>query len=425
MDTYPEAGQKQKLSWRLVAGVVVVGAGVGWWAYRAAQAPVQPAQQTDQTSPAASSPAPSLDLTKLAPPTAPENPYQNAGYSELLGLLRGKLAGSGEEVLAALAEIAETRPDLAISLAQQLGRTDEEKAAWVGNIVKQWTERDPKQAWDWLTQPNNKLTSSPLISVVMNAMAASNPDMLLGNLDILLLQDDTSGGPLGARNSVYLGLQALINSGNVNLARAAVEGWANDPQKLKIGTTAFEIVAMAMDKTTPENTASWLRSLPASDDRNSAIGTFAVSWGQSDPAGAMHWAETLNPQEGQSQTIGQIFTQWMQSDPGAAMNWLDDYIPRTSGVVEDDVLIGSMILFSPTAKSDPSEALKLADSISDPQTRSIYQQQVFQSWGRTDPGAAVEFVMNSTTISPDQKQLLIQQIQDSYKAATNPNPPEQ
>jgi hypothetical protein len=55
----------------------------------------------------------------------------------------------------------------------------------------------------------------------------------------------------------------------------------------------------------------------------------------------------------------------------------------------------------------------------------IYQEQVAQSWGRTDPGAAVEFVLNSTTIDKDQKQILIQQIQDSFKAANTPNPPEQ
>ncbi len=417
MYSYPGVRPKQKFSWPLLAGVVVAGVVLGWWAYRAGRAPLP----TDQAGPAASS-GPALDLTRLAAPDADAEMYRTAGYDELLGLLRGKLAGSGRDVLAALAEIARDRPDLAIALAEELGRTGAEKSAWVANLVGQWTSRDPKSAWDWLTQPDNKLTTPSLLGTVLDAMAVSDPEMLLGNVDMLLLRDDHSGSPFSAQNSVYMGLQALVKSGNVDLARAAVEAWANDPGKLNIGPAAYELVAMAMDKSTPENTAAWLRSMPPSEDRNSAVTTFASTWGQSDPGAAMHWAESLPAEEGQSAAVGQIFVGWMQSDPGPAMNWLDDYIPRTAGVVEDDVLIGSMILFSPTTKNDPTEAMKLADSIDDPQTRFIYQQELAQSWGRTDPGAAVEYVMNSTTITDDQKQLLIQQIQSANKSANKPRP---
>ncbi len=259
----------------------------------------------------------------------------------------------------------------------------------------------------------------------MDTMATSAPETLLGNMDVLLLRDDTSGNFMAAQNSVYLGLQALIKSGNLYLARAAVEAWANDPLKLNVGPAAYELVAMTMDKNAPESTAAWLRSLPITEDRNSAIETFVASWGQNDPPAAMHWAEKLAPQEGQPEAVGRVFIEWMQNDAGAAINWLDDYIPRSATVAEGDDLIGSMILFSPTAKSNPKEALKLADSIDNPESRLIYQEQVFQSWARTDPGAAVEYVMNSTTIASDQRELLFQQILEANKQANAPNQPEQ
>jgi hypothetical protein len=426
MYAYPGVQNKQKFSWRLLAGLVALSAAFGWWAYRTGQAPLpQPAQPADQTGPAASSPGPARDLTGLGAPGAATDVYRTAGYTELLDLLRGKLAGSAGEVPAALAEIAQSRPDLAIDLAQELGRTDEEKSTWVSGLVKTWTLRDPKNAWDWLAKPDNKLTTPPLFGVVMDAMAVSDPEMLLGNIDVLLLRDDKSGSPFSAMNSVSMGLEALIKSGNIDLARAAVEAWAADPGKLNFGPAAYQIVAMAMDKNTPETTAAWLRSLPASEDRNNALTALASTWANSNPGAAMHWAETIPATEGQSAAISQVFSQWMQNDPVAAMNWLDDYIPRTSGIVEDDTLIGSMILFSPTTKNDPGEAMKLADAIANPQTRLVYQQQVAQSWGRTDPGAAVEYVLNSTTIGQDQKQLLIQEIQDANKAINSPNPPEQ
>jgi hypothetical protein len=420
MYSYPGARPKQKFSWPLFAGVVVAGAVLGWWAYRAGRAPLPPGPPTGQGPGASSGPA--LNLTRLAVPGADAETYRTAGYDELLKLLQGKLAGSGQDVLAALAEIARDRPDLAIALAEELGRTNAEKSSWVATLVGQWTSRDPKSAWDWLTQPDNKLTTPALLGTVLDAMAVSDPEMLLGNVDMLLLRDDHSGSPFSARNSVYMGLEALVKSGNVDLARAAVEAWAGDPGKLPIGPAAYEIVAMAMDKTTPEVTAAWLKSLPASEDLNSAVTTFAGTWAQSDPGAAMRWAESIPAEEGQSGAIGQIFVGWMQSDPGTAMNWLDNYIPRTAGIMEDDTLIGSMILFSPTTKKDPTEAMKLADSIADPQTRFIYQQELVQSWGRTDPGSAVEYVMNSTTIADDQKQLLIQQIQSANKSANTPRP---
>ncbi|HKB89554.1 MAG TPA: hypothetical protein VKC60_03435, partial [Opitutaceae bacterium] len=62
-------------------------------------------------------------------------------------------------------------------------------------------------------------------------------------------------------------------------------------------------------------------------------------------------------------------------------------------------------------KNDPQEALKLADSISNPQTREIYESQVFQSWGRRNPSAAIDYLQKSPTIAPEQKQLLMQEIQ--------------
>jgi hypothetical protein len=421
MYTYPGVRPKQKFSWPLLAGVVVAGAALAWWAYHAGSAPLPSAQPAGP----AASPGPALDLTGLAAPGAASEVYRTSGYDELLALLRGKLSGSGAEVRAALDEIARDRPALALALAEALGRTDAEKSAWVTGLLKTWATREPQQAWDWLTQPDNKVTTVPLVGVAMDAMALSDPEMLLGKVDALLLKDDHSGSPFSAWNSVYMGLEALVKSGNVDLARAAVEAWANDPGKLNFGPAAYQIVAMAMDKSTPETTAAWLRTLPPSEDRNSAITGFATTWATNDPSAAMRWAESLTADESQSAAVSQIFAGWMQTDPSAAMNWLDDYIPRTAGIVEDDTLIGSMILFSPSTKSDPGEAMKLADSIANPQTRMVYQQQLVQSWGRTDPGAAVEFVMNSTTIDKDQKQLLIQEIQDAYKAVNTPNPPEQ
>jgi hypothetical protein len=423
MQTDPGLQTKPKLFWLLLAGAAVAVLALGWWFFRARKTPVAADQQTSQSQQTVSPSLPVSVSSTVTNTPAAVDPNQTPGYGDLLDGLRKKLSGSVADALAALAEIALTQPDLAARLAQDLGRTDEEKAAWVKDIVKKWAERDPQHAWNWLTQQtflSEKVANASLVSEVMGVMAASDPEMLIGNMDKLLRQGNTTG-LFGVQNATYLGLQALIKSGNVNLAQEAVEVWANDPLKLPVGAAGYEIVAMAMDKNNPESTGAWLTSMPASDDRNSAIDTFAYMWGESNPAAAMRWAQSLTTQEGQSEIAGRVFSEWIQSDPDAATNWLDNYISNTPNNTGNDTMIGSMVLFSPAVKNDPGEALKLVDTISNPQTRAAYQQQIFQSWGRTDPAAATDYVTKSPTIDSSLKTLLLQQIKD----ASNPNPPEQ
>jgi hypothetical protein len=397
---------KSKFSRLLLVRAIVAVFVLNWWVFQTGQASASPVQQTAQQS-----------------------RYRTGGYIELRSLLRQKLPGSVNEVSSGLAEIAQGRPGMAVDLAEDLGRTDAEKAAWAGDILKQWAGRDPQSAWDWLGQQtyltDTQLANGSLVSVVMDAMAGSDPKMLVEKVNSLLHQDDPSSGPLSVPASVYLGLQALIESGHAGLAQTAVEAWANDPLQPKIGAAAYEFVAMALAKNSPQTAAAWLRSLPASDDRNSALVTFTSFWGQSDPAAAMHWAETLAPQEGQPEVISQIFSGWMRSNAAAAMNWLGHYTSRTPAFVESDLMIGSLVLFSPAAKNDPKVALKLSDKITNPQTREIYQEQVYQSWGRRDPAAAIDYLQQNPMIASEQKKILIQQIQEASQQAALPDQMEQ
>jgi len=340
---------------------------------------------------------------------------------ERLGRLREKLSTSPENALADLEELARTQPEKAIGFAYDLGRTDEEKAAWVQAILKPWADRNPGQAWNWVVRPGNRLANNSLLTVVIDSMAASDPEMLVGKITGAIVVDDKSGSLLAAPNIISLGLLAMVRSGKVERAKAAVEAWANDPGKPKIGEVAYDIVAMGLDQKEPANIGAWLRSLPASQDRNAAIASLAYNWGTRDPVAAMHWAQTLTPQQDQPNAVSRVFGEWVQSDPTQAIPWLKNYLARTPNSVARDAMIGSLVLFSPLAKNNPGAAAKLADSITNPEARFTYQQQIFQAWGRSDAPTAIQYVQHSPTISPDRKKLLIQEIQE----ASLPNPPDQ
>jgi len=409
MSANPDFKQKRGFLYALLAAAAMGVVAFGWRFFRAEKAP---AGSAVPIAPAAHA-APSSPQETLRPV---EISYDSLGYDQLLDLLRGKLNGPAGDVLAALRKIAKTRPELALDLAEALGRTEEEKTGWVIDVMKQWSADDPQTALLWVTQNGPRvsdLARGTLPGIVLDAMAVRDPKALLGFVDGLLRagfdQNQSSGIPPAI--AVHLGLEALIKSGQLDAAQAAVESWAHDPLVPKIGASAYEIVATAMGKNAPQDGAAWLKSLPVSEDRNAALGTYATNWSDNDPAAAMRWSETLSPEDGRSVAIRGAFSEWIQSDADGATKWLAGYVTRDPPNPDDDYLIGALVSYSPTTNGSPDLALKLVDSISDPKKREIYQEQVLLSWGSRDLPAATEYVWKNPTIPLEQKQSLVQRMQ--------------
>jgi hypothetical protein len=405
MSANPDFKPKRGFLYALLAVAVIGALAFGWQFFRTEKTPSGSGNPTAPTVQA----APPQDQE----PRLGENLYGSADYGQLLGLLSGKSPG---DILAALREIAKTRPELAIDLADALGRTEGEKTDWVMGVMKQWSGRDPNASLQWVMQHGprvSELARGTLPGIVMDAMAAHDPKALLAFVDGLVRagfdQNQSSGIPPAI--AVHLGLEALIKSGQLNAAQTAVESWAHDPNGPKIGASAYEIVAAAIGKSAPQDAGTWLKSLPVSDDRNAALGNLATSWADTDPAAAMSWSEALSPADGRPAVIRNTFSEWVQNNADGATKWLADYLDHNTPSPDDDDLIGALVSYSPAVKSNPDVAEKFLDSISDPKTREIYEKQVLLSWGSRDLQAATEYVSKSPTIPPEQKQSLIQQMQ--------------
>ncbi len=395
-----------------VAALVVFG----WTAFRGNQGSSRTLQPTARVS--------SDEAVRPAGATATNDAkiYQTAGYNELLGLLRGKGRGSANDFSAALAEIAKTRPGLAIDLALALGPTEEEKSAWATDIMKKWAGRDPQSAWQWLQDQADRMdqrTDGSLTGVIFNAMAAHDPQMLLAAMNALFSPSNRRG-PFAAESAVQTGLQALVESGQVDLARQAIEGWANSSLKPDISASAYETVAIAMGKTAPDAAGAWLKSLPATDALISALAGFAANWSQRDPVAALTWAETLTPQQDQSVAINRIFGDWAQRNAGAAGEWLGDSLSHPSSGDETDTQIEALINRSSAVQGTPALALQWAGLISDPSTRETTEDNLLAQWTRSDFAAATDYIKSNPAIAPEQKQALIQKIQ-SFQSSSPPN----
>jgi hypothetical protein len=339
-----------------------------------------------------------------------------ANPDDLLSLLREKLgaSGSAETILAALAEIARARPALAIELAQTLGRDAAEKSLWVSEIMRQWSERNPQLAWEWLTQFSadriDRLADGSLPRIILDAMAAREPQRLTEIMDALVRTDHFPAG-IAPAVAVHLGLQALIKSGDVALAQTCVDAWARDAREPDLGRSVYETVALALGKTNPLEAGRWLTALPLSEERNAAISTFAATWVERDPAAALQWTAALAPQDGQHAAVERAFRVWIESDAVGAVDWLGEYLSHLPAGSKPDRLIGNLVASSPTLRRTPELARQWTELISNPERRASSEEQLAWRWSRHDLPAATNFVISSSSMAWEQKQALLQKMQ--------------
>ena len=407
MPSATEAPQKNRVAWVLLAAAIVgfVFAEQFFFSRKAASSAVPPAKKITLVRPRRSPPDSSNSGLAQAQATAAP-----AGNAELPSTLRAKLAGSPDETLAALEELVKTRPVEAIDLAQSLAPTAEEKEAWIHELMRAWAGRDAQAAWTWLGAQSadrmDQVGGNALVGVVLEAMAARAPETMLLNVDALLRLGSPSGA-IAPQLGVQRGLEALIRHGRTDLAQQAVEGWARDPLKPDIGATAYETVAAALGKDAPETAGNWLKSLPASDERTTAIAAFTDSWADRNPQAALSWAEALKPSEGREAAIDRTVSDWVDVNAVAATEWLGNYLSRAPADGEADRLIETVINVSSVVRNDPQLALKWADLISDPGKRETYEENAALQWSRQDAAAAIGYVRQSPAISADRKQSLI------------------
>lgn len=355
---------------------------------------------------AAHSSRPALDLSRT--PTSRD---------DLLAAIREKLGPSAtpDEIMGVLNALAKTDAGLAIDLAHELGRTEEEKTAWVSDLAKEWAGRSPQQAWAWLSHQDplrlRDLAVGTVPSVMIETMARQDPALLLRNVDQLVHAGE---GPLGVAPvvAVHLGLEALTANHQLDAARQAVETWARDPAHPAIGEAAYVTVANALAASSrPDEAAKWILSMPPSTERDIALVEYPAHWADTDPRAALVWAEQSSPADLRARTVQRTFNDWAERAPAEAGEWLGSYLTRTPTGVDTDKLIGAVINLGPAVKTNPTIALQWAGLISDPAIRATNEERIVLRWARQDESAATTYLANSALITPQRKQAVLQKMQ--------------
>jgi hypothetical protein len=333
----------------------------------------------------------------------------NASEEEILAILRQKMDSSlFDEVRALLGFLARTRPAMAMDLAQKAGRTDAERYTLSFAALQVWSRNDPVPAWSWTLQNFRQLDLAgqpSLRSCVLNQLAGLDPQSVITLVAEALKQ---GGAPLnfGEASTAQLALQALSQTGNSAMEQPAIEAWSRGPGYEQIDRAAFEEVALPWAQQSPAAAAAWLRTLPPSQERNAALAVVAENWANRDPKAAMDWSNGLSAGDDRQNAMQKAFSQWEGKDMLAAAHWLGQQ-PADPVI---DHMVANLVGDPRVTQADPSAALMLAESVSDPHLRGQSLDTVLRTWGREDMAAAEKYVAESTQLSSAQKEQILHRL---------------
>ena len=153
--------------------------------------------------------------------------------------------------------------------------------------------------------------------------------------------------------------------------------------------------------TDPQGAAAKVASIPVGRDRDRAIEDVAESWARKDPAGAAAWVvqqQTEDPED----AIRGVISSWTAQDSGAALAFIQQ---QPAGELRDEAT--TTYIWSNRGAS-PQETIQLAESISDEGSRSRTIGMTAMRWMQEDKEAATAYIQQSTALSDEAKQRIIE-----------------
>ena len=344
---------------------------------------------------------------------------ENTGArDDVLVSLEARIAAGAttDELLALLKSLVRVHPDQALALAQAVARNNNEKFILVTGVVRSWAQADPQAAWDWmLTFPGGVGLphQSVLVSTILMEMAKTDPNAVVDRVDAALetraWTADLSAEQATAAQLIDAAVTALIASGNVATARAAVESWASGANIGPVDERAFEAVASALGATSRLAGAHWLESLPASASRSDAFAGYAMDWTATDPEAATRWADGLG--DG-GDALRQAFGRWLETDTTTAMQWLGNRLLGGAQDPRTDRLLADAVEQEAGSAADPKSLLTWADAITDPGLWGQSLKKLVAVWAQRDPAAAARYLAADRSLPPAEKTVLLSTLRN-------------
>ena len=259
----------------------------------------------------------------------------------------------------------------AIAFANSLNSPAERTLA-IRAVLRGWSQARPSEAWDWVIQQAGQ-----------SRRAERWLEIIVSNLS-------------GADRATAINLLESI------------------PDSSFRNQMAIAVMEQILQTETPREAIRWLGEFPGTSSREAAV-LLAEAWGRTEPQIAVEWLYQTYP--GETEGLREVIREWVYVEPERAADWVWRTFPsRARGVLmdavaeewiandgpaplaewlnthgPDDSLDGAIeSLALATASLDPATALVWAQSVLDPDTRSMLEIMIGRQWIRVSPETAAE-----------------------------------
>ncbi len=144
--------------------------------------------------------------------------------------------------------------------------------------------------------------------------------------------------------------------------------------------------------------------------RQTVLATIATNWSKADPAAALAWAQGLSGEENTA-AVGAVLDTWAKSNPAAAAAFLEN----TSKA--DQYLSAAPAIAQSLAATDPTAALKFADSLPEGRFKNKATGDVLMTMAKNNFNAAWDYAI-TMPLRPSQGTAMVNLVR--FQAEKNP-----
>ncbi|MEK7952763.1 hypothetical protein [Luteolibacter soli] len=254
-----------------------------------------------------------------------------------------------------------------------------------GTIAAEWAKLDPTAAIAWANSLNGNNQTNALRSIITE-LAGTDPTKAAQIVTTL---------PADEQGRAYGDIAEKIASKDFAAAETFIAGLPAD-----VRDRALSNALNALARTDPQAAAAKLSGMAEGNDRDRAISGIADGWARQDPAAAAAWL-SQQTSDNMDNAVRSVVSSWAGRDSAAALSWIQS---QPQGDLRDEA-VGTYIWTS--RNSDPQSTMQLAESITDENTRNRSVFMATRRWMQQDRDAATAYIQQSTTLSDDAKQNLL------------------
>ena len=278
------------------------------------------------------------------------------------------------------------------AFARSLTWPDHTRNKGAAAAIYGWALHDPKAAYRAAMTANDSNLKALLLDRLVAAWAHGE-DREGATLYIAGLPDEPSRSRL---TSVLV--REILADGH-----GAVMEWAEglpDGNETGFRSTAYERTAGILAQDDHRAGVKFVERNRDTPEIESAFAAVARRWVSTDPEAALAWTRSLPPGSGRDRAVRIGFVQWQKNNPTAAERWL----LATEASPELDP--ARFVVVRRLAATPPLEAIGLAQTIQDPETKERSLVAVLTQWLQADQEAATAWLAQNPT--PERVQKTIQ-----------------